>query len=85
MVLPSSHLQDSSVPGLSSYYLCILRGIPYEHKRVTLGEWRRKKKGEVFPMAKPPVPITSGMAISGRTIYFGSHANLYELEIPSNP
>ncbi|MBS3920989.1 MAG: hypothetical protein KG012_19115 [Deltaproteobacteria bacterium] len=42
-------------------------------------------KDEVFPMAKPPVPITSGMAILGREVYFGSHANLYEFEIPSNP
>jgi len=42
-------------------------------------------KDEVFAMAKPPVPITSGMAISGRKIYFGSHAHLYEFEIPSNP
>lgn len=42
-------------------------------------------KDEVFPMAKPPVPITSGMAILGRWIFFGSHANLYEFEIPSNP
>jgi len=31
----------------------------------------------------PPVPITSGMTISGRMIYFGSHANLYQFEIPS--
>ncbi len=43
------------------------------------------EKGQVFPMAKPPVPITSGMAISGRKIYFGSHAHFYEFEIPSNP
>ena len=42
-------------------------------------------KDQVFPMAKPPVPITSGMAISGRKIYFGSHAFLYEFEIPFNP
>ncbi|MDI6765181.1 MAG: hypothetical protein QME83_19440, partial [Thermodesulfobacteriota bacterium] len=42
-------------------------------------------KDQVFPMAKPPVPITSGMAISGRKIYFGSHAHFYEFEIPSNP
>lgn len=40
-------------------------------------------KDEVFPLAKPPVPITSGMAISGRRIFFGSHADLYEFEIPS--
>jgi hypothetical protein len=42
-------------------------------------------RDEVFPMAKPPVPITSGMAISGRKIYFGSHAFLYTFEIPYNP
>ncbi|MDP2973234.1 MAG: hypothetical protein Q8P64_29115, partial [Deltaproteobacteria bacterium] len=42
-------------------------------------------KDHAFPMANPPVPITSGMAISGRKIYFGSHAFLYEFEIPSNP
>ncbi len=42
-------------------------------------------KEEVFPLAKPPVPITSGMAISGRKIYFGSEADLYEFEIPSHP
>ncbi len=42
-------------------------------------------RDEVFPMAKPPAPITSGMAISGRKIYFGSHAFLYEFEIPYNP
>jgi hypothetical protein len=42
-------------------------------------------KDQAFSMAKPPVPITSGMAISGRKIYFGSHAHFYEFEIPSNP
>lgn len=42
-------------------------------------------KDEVYPLAKPPVTITSGMAISGRRLFFGSHANLYEFEIPSNP
>jgi len=42
-------------------------------------------KDQVFSMAKPPVPITAGMALSGRRIYFGSHASLYEFEIPSNP
>ena len=41
-------------------------------------------KDQAFPMAKPPVPITSGMTISGRMIYFGSHANLYQFEIPSD-
>ncbi len=43
------------------------------------------KREKVFPMAQPPVPITSGMAILGRAIYFGSHSNLYEFEIPSHP
>jgi outer membrane protein assembly factor BamB len=33
-------------------------------------------------LAKPPVPITSGMAILGRKIYYGSDANLFEFEIP---
>ncbi len=40
---------------------------------------------QAFPMAKSPVPITSGMAIVGRSIYFGSHADLYAFDIPSNP
>lgn len=42
-------------------------------------------KDQAFAMARPPSPITSGMAISGRIIYFGSQASLYEFEIPSNP
>jgi streptogramin lyase len=42
-------------------------------------------KDQALPMAKPPVPITSGMALSGRKIYFSSHAHLWEFEIPSNP
>jgi hypothetical protein len=33
-------------------------------------------------VAKPAVPIHSGMAILGRKIYFGSGANLWEFEIP---
>ncbi|MCX8117584.1 MAG: hypothetical protein N3G78_06630 [Desulfobacterota bacterium] len=40
-------------------------------------------RDEVFPLGKPPVPVTAGMAIGGRQIYFGSHADLYEFEIPS--
>ncbi len=35
-------------------------------------------------LAKPTSPITSGMAILGRKIYYGSGANLYEFEIPVN-
>jgi hypothetical protein len=42
------------------------------------------KGNQVSLLAKSPVPITSGMAILGRKIYFGSGANLYEFEIPSN-
>jgi hypothetical protein len=36
-------------------------------------------------LAKPPVPIDSGMAILGRKIYYGSGANLFEFEILSEP
>ncbi len=36
----------------------------------------------VFLLAKPRIPIHSGMAILGRKIYFGSGANLWEYEIP---
>jgi hypothetical protein len=36
-------------------------------------------------VAKPSVPIDSGMAILGRKIYYGSGANLYEFEIPAQP
>ncbi len=36
-------------------------------------------------VAKPSVPIHSGMAILGRKIYFGSGANLWEFEIPLEP
>jgi hypothetical protein len=40
---------------------------------------------QVSLVAKPPVPIHSGMAMLGRKIYFGSDANLYEFEIPIEP
>jgi outer membrane protein assembly factor BamB len=40
------------------------------------------KDDRVSLLAKPPVPITSGMAILGRKIYYGSDANLFEFEIP---
>ncbi len=40
------------------------------------------KDDRIFLLAKPPVPIDSGMAILDRKIYFGSGANLYEFEIP---
>ena len=46
------------------------------------------RNDEVSLVAHPSVPISSGMAISGQKIYFGSGANLYEFEIPvipSNP
>ncbi len=43
------------------------------------------KNDQLSLMAKPPVPIDSGMAIKGRKIYFGSGANLYEFEIPLDP
>ncbi len=36
-------------------------------------------------VAKPSVPIDSGMAILGRKVYYGSGANLFEFEIPLNP
>ncbi len=36
-------------------------------------------------VAKPSVPIDSGMAILGRKVYYGSGANLFEFEIPSDP
>jgi hypothetical protein len=41
--------------------------------------------GRVSLVAKPSVPIDSGMAILGRKIYFGSGSNLFEFEIPSPP
>ncbi len=40
---------------------------------------------QISLLAKPPVPIHSGMAILGRKIYFGSGANLWEFEIPLEP
>jgi streptogramin lyase len=40
------------------------------------------KSDQVSVLAKPTVEITSGMAILGRKIYYGSGANLYEFEIP---
>ena len=43
------------------------------------------KDDQVSPLIKPPVPITSGMAMIGRKIYFGSDGNLWEFEIPSKP
>ena len=43
------------------------------------------KTTSISLVAKPPVPIDSGMAILGRKIYFGSGANLFEFEIPLNP
>ncbi|OGP88187.1 MAG: hypothetical protein A2156_03770 [Deltaproteobacteria bacterium RBG_16_48_10] len=36
-------------------------------------------------LANPPTPIDSGMALLGRKIYYGSGANLWEFEIPSEP
>jgi hypothetical protein len=41
------------------------------------------KEDRIVFLKNPPVPITSGMAISGSRIYFGSHANLWEFEIPA--
>jgi hypothetical protein len=43
------------------------------------------KNDQTFLLAKPSIPITAGMAILGRKIFFGSDANLYEYEIPSEP
>ncbi len=43
------------------------------------------KNDQVSLVAKPPVPIDSGMAVLGRKIYFGSGANLWEFEIPLEP
>jgi hypothetical protein len=36
-------------------------------------------------LASPPVPVTSGMAVVGRKIYFGSQDHLWEYEIPAIP
>lgn len=43
------------------------------------------KESQISLLAKSPVPITSGMAMLGRKIYFGSGVNLYEFEIPIEP
>jgi hypothetical protein len=43
------------------------------------------KDDQVSPLIKPSVPITSGMAMIGGKIYFGSDGNLWEVEIPSGP
>jgi hypothetical protein len=43
------------------------------------------RNDQVSLVAEPSVPISSGMAISGRKIYFGSDANLWEFEIPIEP
>jgi hypothetical protein len=43
------------------------------------------KSDQLSLVAKPPVPIDSGMAILGRKIYYGSGANLFEFEIPLDP
>jgi len=40
------------------------------------------RNDQISLLAKPPVPIDSGMAMMGRKIYFGSGTNLYEFEIP---
>jgi hypothetical protein len=43
------------------------------------------KDDQVSLVSKPSVPISSGMAMLGRKIYFGSDANLWEFEIPIEP
>jgi hypothetical protein len=43
------------------------------------------RSDDVSLIARPPVSIDSGMAISGRKIYFGSGANLWEFELPPEP
>ena len=43
------------------------------------------RNDQVSLVAKPAVPIHSGMAMLGRKIYFGSGANLWEFEIPLEP
>jgi hypothetical protein len=43
------------------------------------------KDDQVSLVAKPLVPISSGMAMLDRKIYFGSGANLWEFEIPQSP
>ena len=43
------------------------------------------RNDQVSLVADPPVPISSGMAMVGRKIYYGSGANLWEFEIPIEP
>ena len=43
------------------------------------------KNDRVSFLANPPTPIDSGMALWGRKIYYGSGANLWEFDIPSDP
>ena len=43
------------------------------------------RNDQISLVAHPSVPISSGMAILGQKIYFGSGANLYEFEIPVIP
>jgi outer membrane protein assembly factor BamB len=43
------------------------------------------RNDQVSLVAKPAVPIHSGVAMLGRKIYFGSGANLWEFEIPLEP
>ncbi len=43
------------------------------------------KDGQISLLAKSAVPITSGMAMLGHKIYFGSGAKLYEFAIPREP
>jgi hypothetical protein len=43
------------------------------------------KSDQLSLLAKPPVPIDSGMAMLGRRIYYGSGANLFGFEIPLDP
>ncbi|MCJ7749176.1 MAG: hypothetical protein MUP27_15670, partial [Desulfobacterales bacterium] len=43
------------------------------------------KNDQLSLVAKPPVPIDSGMAMLGRKIYYGSGANLFEFEISLDP
>jgi hypothetical protein len=43
------------------------------------------RNDQISLVAKPPVPIHSGMAMLGKKIYYGSDANLWEFEIPFEP
>jgi hypothetical protein len=43
------------------------------------------RNDQVSLVVRPSVPISSGMAILGQKIYFGSGANLWEFEIPIEP